>query len=114
MSIVRIALEDTGVFDTLVEYLNENIDEITPALTFGKAERNERATVDEVSIQHVRFTADETVELDYEYEWSFFSGCKDISDGGLVNGTVKGRLVGGFLEFAQVERAERRTTLDEF
>jgi hypothetical protein len=114
MGTVRIALEAAGLLDTLVEYLNDNIDVITPALAFDKAERHERATVDETSIQQVRINGDGAVELDYEYEWSFFSGCKDISDGGLVQSTIKGRLVGGFLEFNEVERAERRSTFDEF
>jgi hypothetical protein len=114
MPTVRISIEETGALEALKQYLNENIEVITSALSFEKVERNERATVDEISVLDVRIVESGAVELDYEYEWSFFSGCKDISDEGVVQATVKGQLVGGCLEFEEVARPEPRSTLDEF
>ena len=79
MGIIKIALQDTGVADALLEYLSDNVDDITTAMSFDAAERIDRATVDQVTVQRVRIMSNGVVEVDYEFEWSFFSGCKDIS-----------------------------------
>jgi len=114
MAKIKISIEHTGVVDALMDYLAENIEILTPAMFFGKAEGNDRATVDSVSLLDARLLDGGVVEIDYEYAWSFFSGCKDISDAGIAQGTIKGRIMGGHLEFTEVDRPEPRSTYEEY
>ena len=111
---VRIPLQLTGSPQAITDYFNENIDTIWPALDFKEVDRNDRITVENVNVDSVRIANDGKVELDYSYEWSFFSGCKDITDCGQVERSIVGRIVGGTLEFPEVLKTEPRSTLDEY
>ena len=114
MATIRFPLQEIDISEAIQEFLNENIDELTPALTFSEQDRNDRVEISEVSVSSVRILDNGTIEIDYEYEWSFFAGCKDIDKEGIKSETVLARLEGSFIVFDVIERPELRTTVDEF
>ena len=111
---IRFGLQEVGASEAIKDFLNENIDELYPALSFSQQDQNDRVEVDNVSVKEVRVLDSGAVEIDYEYEWSFFSGCKEISDAGIETETLYTFLVGGVIEVLIPTRPEPRTTLDEF
>ena len=114
MATLRFPLQELDISESLKEFLNENIDEIKSALTFSEQDRNDRVEIGEVSVNSVRILETGTIEIDYEYGWSFFAGCKDIDKSGVEYETVHARLDGGVLVFDVIEHPEPRTTVDEF
>ena len=114
MAKLSFSLQELGVSDVIKEFLNQNIEEICPALSFSELDRNDRVEIGDVSVNEVRIVDDGSVEIEYEYEWSFFAGCKDIDKSGVDGETVRARLEGGVLAFDVIERPEPRTTVDEF
>ena len=114
MNTLKFSLHETGISESLMEFLNENIDELIPALSFSEQDQNDRVQISEVSINSVRILENGTIEIVYEYEWSFFAGCKDIDKSGLHHETVQARLVGGVLVFDINQPPEPRSTLNEF
>ena len=114
MTTVKIELEEAGLVEALLEYLNNNTDAIASALKFDAADRSQRAVVDEIEIKAIHLGPGNEIEIDYEYEWSAYHGCKDINDGGTEQNTIKGVYANGCFEFPLIERDEPRSTLDEF
>lgn len=114
MTIIQLELQNVRDSAAISDYLNENIDQLYPALLFSEQEKNDRVEIDNVYIKEVRILDNGDIEIDYEYEWSFYSGCKDIRDAGLVTETLYTRLVNGVIELTVIERFEPRTTVDEF
>ena len=114
LTTLKFPLHETSISEALLEFLNENIDELMPALTFSEQDGNDRVEIGEVSINSVRILENGTIDIDYEYEWSFFAGCKDIDKSGLEYETVQARLEGGVLVFDIYEQPDPRTTIDEF
>jgi len=114
MNPIRFPLNGVDEFNqALLDYLNENIDQLYPALNFGEQDANDRVEIDEVTVNKVNINDDGTVEVEYEYSWSFYAGCKDINDGGLETDSITGRIVAGAIEFDTVEPPEPRSTYDE-
>lgn len=75
MATIRFPLQEIDISEAIQEFLNENIDELTPALTFSEQDHNDRVEISEVSAcSSVRILDNGTIEIDYEYEWSFFAG----------------------------------------
>lgn len=107
-------LQDAGVSESIKRFINANIDEFRDAFSFSQRDQNDRVEVGKISVKDIRVLANGTVEIEYEYEWSFYSGCKDISDAGIDSEMIEARLVGGVVELAVPEQHEPRTTLDEF
>lgn len=114
MSKITINLNETSVGENLAEYLNENIEDIQQALSFSQCDQNDRVELGEVSVRSVNFLKDGLVEVEYEYEWSYFTGCKDINDAGIGVETIHGRLVDGKLEFDVWIPPDPRSTDEEF
>ena len=114
MATIRFPLHEIDVAGTILKFLNSNIDELCPALSFPGRDRNDMVQIGDVSATKVRIQEDGTLEIDYEYSWSFYAGCKDISDSGLAHETVEAQLVGGVIEFYELECPEPRSPSDEF
>lgn len=114
MTKIRFSLREIDIGESICEFLNANIDEIHPALTFSEQDRNERVQIHEVSVNRVTIHDDGKLEIEYEYDWSYFAGCKDMNDGGVGQDVLEARLVGGVLEINVPERQEPRSTADEF
>ena len=114
LTTLKFPLHGTSISEALLEFLNANIEELIPAFTFSEQDRNDRVEVGQVSVNSVRILENGTIEIDYEYEWSFFAGCKDIDKSGIEYEIVQARLEGGVLVFDINEPPEPRTTLDEF
>ena len=111
---IKIQLNETNIGETLRDYFNENIEEIQPALSFSQCDQNDRVDVGEISVTSVIVLKDGVVEVEYEYDWSYYSGCKDISDAGIERETIRGRIVDGRLEFDVWLPPDPRSTEDEF
>lgn len=114
MATIRFPLREIDVADTILEFLNTNIDELYPALSFSEQDRNERVQIDDVSVTEVRIHDNGTLEIDYGYSWSFYAGCKDIDESGFEHDTVDARFVGGVIEFEARKCQEPRSPLNEF
>lgn len=114
MTSIRFPLDELGLEEALEQFLSENIDEVMPAFNFSQADQNDKVEIGDVSIEKVRILKTGIVEVDYQYEWSFHAGCKDINDAGLETETIQGRLVDGHIEFDVFEPPEPRTTFEEF
>ena len=114
MKQVEIQLNETSVCETLVDYFNSNIEEIQPAFSFSQCDQNDRVELGEITVNAVRFVRGSLVEIEYEYEWSFYSGCKDISDEGITTESIRGRVIDGKLEFDIYIPPDPRSTVDEF
>ena len=113
MATIKFPLSELDVAESIREFLDANIEEIYPALTFPEQDQNERVQIDDVSVNSVEIHDDGTLEIEYEYSWSFYAGCKDINASGIEQEAVKARLVGGVIEFDVLERPEPRSTSDE-
>jgi hypothetical protein len=111
---IKFPLQEIDISEAIQAFLNENIDELTSALTFSEQDSNDRVEISEVTVSSVRILDNATIEIDYEYEWSFFAGCKDIDKRDTKSETVLARLEGSFIVFDVIERPELRTTVDEF
>lgn len=111
---IRFGLQEVSVSETIRNFLSENIEELYPALSFSHQDQNDRVEVENISVKEVRVLESGVIEIDYEYEWSFYSGCKDISDAGVETETLLAHLVGGVIEVTVPKIPELRTTLDEF
>jgi hypothetical protein len=96
-----------------MDYLNENIEEFLPVFSYLQRDKNDQVEIGEVSVNDVRILESGIVAIDYEYEWSFFAGCKDIKAGGIESETIEAQLVGGMVRLTVPEHPEPRTTLDE-
>lgn len=114
METIRFLLQDTNAPEAIRDFINANIENFSSAITFSQQEQNERVEVGEVTAKEVRILDTGIVEIDFRYEWSYFSGCKDISDAGIETETVQAILVGGAIELVATDRHEPRTTLNEF
>ncbi len=114
MTSFRFTLAETGAADAIREFLNANIEELRPALSYSQRDQNDRVEIGVVSVKEVRILNCGVVEFDYEYFWSYFSGCKDISDQGIDTQTLVTRLLGDVIEIPIPECSEPRTTNDEF
>ena len=114
MPTFSFTLQEAGTADAVQKFINANIDEFCSAITFSEKDRNERVEIGDVSAKDVRILKDGAVEIDIEYEWSYFSPCKDIGGEGLVTETFEARIVGGIFEIASMEAPEPRNTVDEF
>lgn len=113
MAKIKFLLQELDFADQLLEFLNANIDEISPALVFDQSDQNERVQIDDVSITKIHIHEDGQVEVEYEYSWSFYAGCKDINDSGLENDSIVGRIVGGVIEFDVTDYPDRQTPAEE-
>lgn len=110
----RLTLAEVGTADAIRDFLNQNIEDLSPVLSYSQQDRNDRVEIGDVAVREVRILDSGILEIDYEYQWSYFSGCKDISGGGIETETLSTRLVGGVIEIHQPERPEPRSTVDEF
>lgn len=114
MKAIRFSFEEMNLSEVIVDYLNSNIEVIQPALSFSQCDQNDKVEVGDISIKEVRFLRDGIVEVEYEYEWSFYSGCKDINDAGTETETIQGKLNDGHIDFTVFQSPESRTTDEEF
>lgn len=114
METVKFSLKEIQLSEAIQEFLNDNIEKLMPALTFSEQDRNDRVEISEISVNNVQFAEGDVVLIDYEYEWSFFSGCKDIDKIGSRHESTRARLEEGHLVFDVIARPEPRTTNEEF
>ena len=114
MSKMSFPILEIGVAEVLKELISDNIEEITAAISFSQQDMNDRVEIGDVTVDEVRIQKDGAVEIDFRYEWSYFSGCKNIKKQGLEVETVHARIVETSLVFDIAERPEPRTTVDEF
>jgi hypothetical protein len=107
---VSIGEEDELLLNTASWYSEElwhAMDLIPPC-------HGDRAEVFEPQITGARWTSDTTVEIDYQAEWTFHSGCRDMSAQDEIDGSFEGELVNGELVFDPFVPPEARSTHDEF
>ena len=114
MATIRFSLDEVGLAEALEQFLSDNIDEVMPALNFSQTDQNDKVEIGDVTIEKVRVLTTGVVEVDYQYEWSFYAGCKDISDAGLETETIQGKFVDGHIEFDVYQPPDPRTTFEEF
>ena len=114
MTTIRFPLDEMGLAEVLEQFLSDNIDKVMPALSFSQTDQNDKVEIGDVTIERVRVLKTGIIEVDYQYEWSFYAGCKDISDAGLKTETIQGKLVDGHVEFDVYQPPEPRTTFEEF
>lgn len=113
MKTLEFPLQDLNISESIQEFLNENIDRLHSALIFSERDSNDRVEVGEVSVTSVCIMEDGAINIEYEYEWSFFAGCKDINKSGVRHEQIQARIVRGFIVFDTIEYPESRTTADE-
>ena len=113
LNTLKFPLHETNISESLMEFLNEKIDDLMPALSFSELDRNDRVVISGVSINSVHILENGTIEIYYEYEWSFFAGCRDIDKSGLKCESVQARIVGGVIVFDINQPPEARSPLDE-
>lgn len=114
MATIRFTLQETSTPEAIKDFINANIEEFSSAITFSQQDQNDKIEIGKVTAKEVRILESGIVEIDFKYEWSFFSGCKDINDAGLETEMVQAHLIGGAIELLASEPHEPRTTLNEF
>jgi len=114
MEIASLDLEDIGVTDLILERLNEDYDCISDALDFSKMGNDERTEVGKVRFISVTFGSNNSIDIEYEYDWSLYHGCKDLNASGKEEGHITGTYKNGEFQFPVIPSSHDRSTFDEF
>ena len=110
-----ITLEVPGDYDEdqIKEYLTESVEDLYGAMDLEVNNFDDRAQVDDVNITEIELTAD-TVQIEYEIEYSAHHGCRDASYSESDQRTISGTRVGNIFRFAEFVAPPERTTYEEF
>lgn len=84
--------------NSLTDHLNENIEDLYPALDLDVEERDMRANFIEATITSVDIDGDKIIVY-YEVDYDAHYGCKDIDGGGTYEDEIVGKIEGGHIIF---------------
>lgn len=100
--------------EELAEWVRDNPDLFSGAMDLDVSQFNDRATVQDVTITEVEID-EESVAINYEYNFSAYYGCRDMNhDGTSDEDVIVGVKNGATLEFEKFIPPERRSTNEEF
>lgn len=114
MEIESIDLEDLGVSDFILDRLNEDYGPIRDALDLSAMGSDERAELHDVRFTSITFGPNNSINIEYEYDWSLYHGCKDISAAGTEQSSITGKYKDGTFEFTVIPAPRDRSTHEEF
>jgi len=114
METQAIDLEDIGVIEFLLERLNEDYAVIEGALDFSAMGEDERTELHEVRFTALTLGPGNSIHLEYEYDWSLYHGCKDVSASGSEEARIIGTFKDGKFEFPVIPSSRERSTDEEF
>lgn len=99
--------------ESLKDWIANNVEEFWPAMDLDASRYDDRASLDDVNITGIVIT-NTTVEIQYEYEYSAYYGCRDMNYTEIApEDTIVGERLGNVLTFDKSIPYERPSTHDE-
>lgn len=114
MEVASLDLESIGVSDFILNSLNEDYECIYDAMDFSEMGSDDRAELHEVRFTSVNFGSDDSICIEYEYDWSLYHGCKDLNAAGTGEGHIAGTYKNGAFQFPVLPHSRDRSTYEEF